>query len=87
MVQLEGVHTSAQFTDFANTVTASANGQTGLIDAHTVFNLAADWQLNRQWMIFATAKNLTDKLYVVDRTRGIQVGQPRLAQVGLRTRF
>jgi len=87
MVQLEGVHTSQQFSDFANTVAGTANGQAGIIGRHTIFNLTGHWSINRSWLLFATVKNLQDDLYIVDRTRGIQVGQPRLVHLGLRARF
>jgi Fe(3+) dicitrate transport protein len=87
MVQLEGVHTSQQFSDFANTVAGSANGQAGIIGRHTIFNVAGHWSVNRSWLVYATVKNLQDDVYIVDRARGIQVGQPRLVQVGVRARF
>ena len=32
-------------------------------------------------------KNLFDELYIVDRTRGILPGSPRLVQAGVRLRF
>jgi Fe(3+) dicitrate transport protein len=34
-----------------------------------------------------TAKNLFDRDYIVDRTRGIQVGMPLLVQAGMRYDF
>jgi len=36
---------------------------------------------------FVTGKNLLDKTYVVDRTRGILVGMPRLIQMGVKYAF
>jgi len=39
------------------------------------------------WQGFLTVKNLTDRVYIVDRTRGIQLGMPRLVQAGVRVNF
>lgn len=85
--QLEAVHTSAQFADFANTEAPSADGQAGRIPAFTVLNVAASWRLDRRWQVFASVKNLLDEEDIVDRTRGILVGPPRRVQLGLRASF
>jgi Fe(3+) dicitrate transport protein len=37
--------------------------------------------------VFVTAKNLTDKLYVADMSRGLIPGMPRLVQGGFSFRF
>jgi Fe(3+) dicitrate transport protein len=44
------------------------------------------WNL-RKVTLFVTAKNLLDELYLVDRSRGMIPGSPRLVQAGLSTRF
>ena len=36
---------------------------------------------------FVTVKNLTDRLYIADRSRGILPGPPRLVQTGLKFNF
>ena len=84
---IEAQHVGKQYADFANTVARAANGQTGEIDAWTVWNLAANYQFDKALTGFVTVKNLADKTYIVDRTRGIQVGQPRLVQVGVKYAF
>ncbi|KAA0229676.1 TonB-dependent receptor [candidate division KSB1 bacterium] len=85
---LEAVHVGAQFADFANTVTPTADGQRGELAAYTILNAALNYHLQPAHMTFFIAvKNLTDKTYIVDRTRGIQVGSPRLVQVGSRYAF
>ncbi|NUM77611.1 TonB-dependent receptor [candidate division KSB1 bacterium] len=85
---LEAVHVGAQFADFANTVTPTADGQRGELAAYTILNAALNYHLQPAHMTFFIAvKNLTDKTYIVDRTRGIQVGNPRLVQVGSRYAF
>jgi len=59
-------------------VTPSASGQQGKIAAHTVWNAALNYRFDKSLSGFLTVKN------IADRTRGIQVGQPRLVQAGMR---
>jgi Fe(3+) dicitrate transport protein len=37
--------------------------------------------------LFVTIKNVFDRLYIADRSRGIIPGTPRLVQAGLKLRF
>jgi len=86
--QIEAVHVSKQFSDFANTAASSENGQAGSINPYTIFNLAINYHhkpLNTTF--FFMIKNLTDDVYIVDRTRGIIPGMPRLIQGGVRYTF
>lgn len=85
--EMEAQYVGRQFADFANTITPSADGQRGELAAYTVFNAAINYRFDKHLSAFATAKNLADKTYIVDRTRGIQVGMPRLVQAGLRYVF
>jgi Fe(3+) dicitrate transport protein len=86
---LELQHTAEQYADFANTVAPSADGQRGVIDAASVWSLTIDRAFGDQQRTsaFLAVKNLTDETHIVDRTRGIQVGMPRLIEVGLRYEF
>jgi Fe(3+) dicitrate transport protein len=84
--RLEAVRTSDQFTDDLNTVTPSADGQRGLIDGHTVWNVAVNYTVRRT-TLFVAVKNLFDELFIVDRTRGILPGSPRLVQAGVKFGF
>ena len=87
-LQLEAVHTSASYTDDLNTREVTANGQRGEMDGHTVWNLTANYALDLcDCKLYVAAKNLTDELYVVDMTRGLNVGMPRLVQGGFELRF
>lgn len=86
-VQVDVQHLSEQFTDFANTAAGSADGQRGLIDAHTILGATVNYTHDDRWQGFLTVKNLTDRTYIVDRTRGIQPGMPRLVQAGVRISF
>jgi Fe(3+) dicitrate transport protein len=84
--RLEAVRTSDQFTDDLNTVTPTADGQRGPISGYTVWNAAVNYTVRRT-TVFLTVKNLFDELFIVDRTRGILPGSPRLVQAGVRLGF
>jgi len=85
---LEAVHTGAQAADFANTAAPSADGQRGRLPAHTVWNATLNAALGTSGVTaFASVKNLSDRVYIVDRTRGIQTGAPRTALAGLSYAF
>jgi Fe(3+) dicitrate transport protein len=81
--QVEAVHVAGQFADFANTVTPTADGQRGWIEAYTIWNAAVNYRVEPvRTTFFITVKNLADKTYIVDRTRGILVGSPRAVHLG-----
>jgi Fe(3+) dicitrate transport protein len=84
--RLEAVRTSEQFTDDLDTVAPTADGQRGLIEGSTIWNTAVNYTVRRT-TLFLTVKNLFDELYIVDRTRGILPGSPRLVQAGVRLAF
>ena len=87
-VELEAVYTSSVYTDDLNTVEIVASGQRGEIPGYTVWNLAANYGLDAcDCRLFVTAKNLTDKLYIADMSRGLIPGMPRLVQAGFEVRF
>ncbi len=86
----ELVHVGDMFSDDTNTAAfeGTANGQRGLLPAYDVVNVAADWAVPAwRTTFFATAKNLLDATYLVDRTRGMLPGTPRLIQGGARFTF
>lgn len=88
--RLEAVHVSAQFSDFANTEAASAtgNGQVGKLAAYTIWNAALNYRMQPlRTTLFLTVKNLANKTYIADRTRGILPGSPRLIQAGMKYDF
>lgn len=86
-LQLDGHYTSSAFTDDLETVDIVANGQRGRIGGYTVWNATAEYRFASRLSVFASAKNLTDKLYVADMTRGLIPGTPRLIQAGVDYRF
>jgi Fe(3+) dicitrate transport protein len=85
-LRLDAVRTSDQFTDDLNTVTPTPDGQRGLISGYTVWNAAANYTVGRT-TLFVSVKNLFDELFIVDRTRGILPGAPRLVQAGVKLGF
>lgn len=93
--RVETVFVSDQFSDFHNAVgqvnpdgTANLSGQFGEIDSYAIVNLATTYRVKPlQTDLFVTVKNLFDEDYIVDRTRGILTGSPRLVQAGFRTDF
>jgi Fe(3+) dicitrate transport protein len=80
---LEAVHAGSQFGDAVNTSFLAPDGQQGPIPAATLWNMAANYPLGARSSVFVTVKNLTDRLVIVDRTRGLLPGMPRLVQVGM----
>jgi Fe(3+) dicitrate transport protein len=83
-LQVEFVHTGDMYTDDLNTVAETADGQRGLIEGYTVWNATLNVE-PPSWPVgfFFTVKNLTDELYVADRSRGKLPGTPRLIQAGI----
>jgi Fe(3+) dicitrate transport protein len=76
-----------QYADFANTERPIANGsgQVGRIAGHAVWNATLNWMPDDAgWSAFVAVKNLGDREYIVDRTRGIQLGNPRQYVAGVR---
>ena len=88
-IHLETVYVGKQFSDFANSIRPVDNsGQTGEIDDYVVLNVATTYHvkpLNTDF--FVSLKNLLDETYIVDRTRGILPGSPRLVQAGFKVNF
>jgi Fe(3+) dicitrate transport protein len=58
------------------------------IDARTLVDIAAEFELTPQIAVFASVQNLTDEVYNVAFTpAGARPGAPRLAMGGLKVRF
>jgi Fe(3+) dicitrate transport protein len=85
-VRLEAVRTSDQFGDDLNTIAPTPDGQRGLVPAYTLWNAAVNYTVSRA-TVFLTVKNLFDEVFIVDRTRGILPGSPRLVQAGVKLGF
>lgn len=85
--EAEYVYVSSQFGDNLNTVALSANGQRGRIPAYGIWNVAVNFDLSERFTLFATVKNVANKVYIVDLIRGILPGSPRLVQAGISAKF
>ncbi|HKZ22138.1 MAG TPA: TonB-dependent receptor, partial [candidate division Zixibacteria bacterium] len=87
-LRLEALYISQQFTDDRNTVTPTPNGRRGLIPEYTVFNASANYHWKAMKSTFFVAmKNIFDSLYIVDRSRGVLPGMPRVVHLGLSRNF
>lgn len=81
-------HTSDQFSDDLNTVSGTLDGQRGLIPKYTIWNTTLNYRLEATHStLFLTIKNLFDKTFIVDRSRGILPSPPRLVQAGIKINF
>lgn len=85
---LELQSVDSQYADFANTVAPRPDGQVGRIPGYGVVNAAVNWNpAGSAFSAFATVKNLFDRNYIADRTRGILPGTPRQVAVGVQYQF
>ena len=60
-------YVGASFSDANNTVTPTANGQTGLITAYTVADFTATYRWNKNYNIKADVDNMLDEKYFTRR--------------------
>jgi Fe(3+) dicitrate transport protein len=98
-INLEMVYVSSQFGDFLNLKngrehpdgpdsTNALSGMFGEIPSYAIFNFATTYTIESSGTdLYFTVKNLFDEQYIVDRTRGILPGAPRLIQAGLKQTF
>lgn len=83
---IEVQHVGRQFADFANNrYPVDGSGQFGEIDGYATWSATLNWDPNLfGWSAFLTVKNLSDREYIVDRTRGLLLGNPRQFVAGVR---
>ncbi len=97
-MNVEVVYVGEQFADFGNIGDAATSalltsdqqrsGQFGKIDSYTVYNATVNYRLPQYRVtLFVAVKNIANDVYIVDRTRGILPGMPRLVQAGVRYDF
>jgi len=85
---VEAVSVGEQFADDLNTRASSADGQRGTIPAYTIWNATVEYEIRAlRSALFLTARNLEDETYIVDRTRGILPGNPRIVRAGVRVKL
>lgn len=87
-VNLDYSYTDDQYSDDLNTIEVSANGQRGLIPSYGIWNVALNYAPeNSKIGGFIAIKNLSDELYITDRSRGITVGIPKSVQIGVTYKY
>lgn len=85
---VENVFIGSQFADDLNTISSTANGQRGFIAKQNYWNATANYTVERlKTTFFLTVKNLTDKTFIVDRSRGILPSMGRNVQAGVKINF
>jgi Fe(3+) dicitrate transport protein len=86
--QLELVGQSSMFADDVNLIPVTPDGQRGRIGGWAQLNAAISYgPPEGNWEVFATARNLFDRLYVIDRARGVLPGQPFTILGGFTLRY
>jgi len=76
-----------QWADFANTrhPVVNGDGQFGQLDGYATWSATLNYEpAGSAWSGYLAVKNLTDREYIVDRTRGLLFGNPRQIVAGLR---
>jgi Fe(3+) dicitrate transport protein len=76
-----------QWADFANTrhPVVNGDGQIGQLDGYATWSATLNYEpTGSAWSGYVAVKNLTDREFIVDRTRGILFGNPRQIVGGLR---
>jgi Fe(3+) dicitrate transport protein len=85
---VENVYIGWQFTDDINTTHNLPNGQVGSLGEQTYWNATANYKVEKwKTTFFVTAKNIFDRTFVVDRSRGLLPGIPRLVRGGVKLNF
>jgi len=85
---VENVFIGRQFGDDLNAVNPRPNAQLGAIPAQTYWNATVNYKVERwKTTFFVTAKNIFDRTFIVDRSRGILPSSPRLVQGGVNVKF
>ncbi|MBC6906556.1 TonB-dependent receptor [Saccharophagus sp. K07] len=83
-------HTSKQYTDVLNTKEIAENTSgffTGQIDSYTIVDLNFVYDINKQFSLSGSVKNLADEDYIASLRQGIYVGPERSVDFGVRYRF
>lgn len=87
-LMLGAYHVSEQFADAANTKEQNSIGTLGEIPSYTIFNANAFYDLDKNWSLFGTVRNLTDKKYITSRNPdGIFPGVERNIEIGASYKF
>ena len=74
--RLDFRYVSKVYTDFENIEVEDNLGISGPISAYTFINLSADYQINSNYRIYFSGKNITDQVYIGSRLHS-NPGQPQ----------
>jgi Fe(3+) dicitrate transport protein len=86
--QVEVVGQSSMFADDVNLIPVTPDGQRGRIGGWAQVNVALSYgPPDGNWELFVSARNLFDRLFIIDRARGALPGQPRMVQAGVTFRY
>jgi Fe(3+) dicitrate transport protein len=86
--QVEMVSQSSMFADDINLIPVTPDGQRGLIGGWAQVNVAVSYGPPKgNWEVFVSARNLFDRLFIIDRARGALPGQPFMVQGGVTFRY
>jgi len=84
-------HSDSQFADSSNTVnlpTGAAGGiWGGKLDSYTTLDFHASYDVNKQFKVFGSVKNLTDERYIAGLRQGIYAGPERSFELGAKYKF
>ena len=80
------------FTDANNTVTPSANGQTGILDGYGVVDFSSEYKFMKNFNVRFGINNLLDKDYATRRSSGypgpgILTGEGRTCYISIGAKF
>jgi Fe(3+) dicitrate transport protein len=87
-LEIEAQYTGAMYTDDRETVPVTDDGQRGRIESALIWNATVNVEIpDTPLTAYVTVKNVFDETYVVDQTRGMLPGAPRMIQAGVSVNF
>jgi Fe(3+) dicitrate transport protein len=87
-IEVEAQYTGEMYTDDLETVPVTADGQRGRIKNALIWNATLNVDIpDTPLTAYVTVKNVLDEVYVVDQTRGMLPGAPRMVQAGISVKF
>ena len=66
-IRFDSKYVSKVYTDFENIEVIQNKGIQGTIDPYTIFNLSANYEINKKMNLFLSGKNILDKVYIGSR--------------------
>ncbi|MBN2647126.1 MAG: TonB-dependent receptor [Thiotrichales bacterium] len=87
-------HSGSQFASSDNRTAVGGTGANGIsgiwggkLDAYTVLDFHASYDVSKQFKVFGSVKNLTDERYIAGLRQGIYAGPERSFELGASYRF